>query len=204
MEKVFRKYLALSISILLLIPVYGFAKTKTYKHASEYQIGMLEMTIRKEFSNVETIAKTVTDRNLSSGNTLGFYILYTDAGFYRVQSPINKGLTYLSIVDSALDKKQSKNAKTYINKWFLDNVESGTNVVFAAECNKPNKKHPNDMVKCRFWFPDPDSTYHEYATIGDFTPFILGDGSNTKNTANVLCGTGTLKPEVEAQLCGTY
>lgn len=195
MKKVQRKYTALSITILLLIPAFGFAETKTYKHASEYQMGILEVTIRKEFSNQVTIAKTVTDRNLSSGG-MGFKILSTDAGIYRVEPPVNKGMSILSALGD-------KNPTTYHNKWFLDSVEPGTNVLFAAECKRPNKKHPNDTVECSFWFPDPDSTTHEYATTGDFTPFILGDGSNTQNTANVLCGTGKLKPEVEAQLCGT-
>jgi hypothetical protein len=73
---------------------------------------------------------------------------------------------------------------------------------FASECAKPNKKHPTGAVRCSFYFPDPDSSDHEYATLGDFTPLASGDGSNTQKTADTLCGTGKLKPEVEAQLCG--
>jgi hypothetical protein len=93
-------------------------------------------------------------------------------------------------------------AKTVHNKWFLDNVQPGTKVLFASQCGNPNKKHPNEAVRCTFYFPDPDSSSHEYFTTGDFTPFTAGDGSNTQKTANSLCGTGKLRPEVEAQLCG--
>ncbi|HEX4757778.1 MAG TPA: hypothetical protein VH308_07340, partial [Terracidiphilus sp.] len=110
----------------------------------------------------------------------------------------NKGLSFLS----AMGSNAYHPAQTFHNKWFLDNVQPGTKVLFASECGKPSKKHPNEPVRCEFWFPDPDSTDHEYATAGDFTPYINGDGSNTQKTANTLCGTGKLNPTVEAQLCG--
>ncbi len=36
--------------------------------------------------------------------------------------------------------------------------------------------------------------------MGDFTPLQAGNGSNVQKTADTVCGTGKLKPEVEAQL----
>jgi hypothetical protein len=182
---------------LLFIPALGFAKdAKTYKHASEYQVATLDKNLRVETGSDVTLAKTSTDAKLGAGGQ-GIHLLYTDQGNYRVEAPINKGLTILS----AMSSNAYNPAKTYHNKWFLDNVQPGTRVLFASECANPSKKHPNEAVRCTFFFPDPDSSDHEYATVGDFTPFAAGDGSNMQKTGNVLCGTGKLKPDVEAQVC---
>lgn len=183
---------------LLFFAVFSFAKgAKTYKHASEYQLAVLDQNLRVTTGTDVTLAKNMTDAKLDPGGQ-GIHLLHTDAGDYRVEAPVNKGLTILS----AMGSNAYNPAKTYHNKWFLDNVQPGTKVLFASECAKPSRKHPNDAVRCTFYFPDPDSSDHEYATLGDFTPFTDGDGSNTQKTANTLCGTGKLKPDVEAQLCG--
>ena len=127
------------------------------------------------------------------------HLLYTPQGNYRVEAPVNKGLSILS----AMGSNAYHPAQTFHNKWFMDNVQSGTKVLFASECAKPNKKHPNDAVRCTFWFPDPDSIEHEYATMGDFTPNLVGDSSNVQKAADTLCGTGKLNSDVEAQVCAT-
>jgi len=184
---------------LLLFPALGFANdAKTYKHASEYQVAILDENLRVLTGSDVTRAKNTTDAKLGPGGQ-GIHLLHTDAGDYRVEAPVNRGLTFLS----AMGSNATHPAQTIHNKWFLDKVQPGTKVLFASECAKPHKKHPNDPVRCTFFFPDPDSSDHEYETLGDFTPFGSGDGSNTQKTANTLCGTGKLKPEVEAQLCGT-
>ena len=182
---------------LLCVSALGFAEGgKTYKHVSEYQVATLDQNLRVETGSDVTLAKSTTDAKLGPGGQ-GIHLLHTDAGDYRVEAPINRGMTFLS----AMGSNSRHPAKTFHNKWFLDNVQTGTKVLFASECAKPNKKHPNEAVRCSFYFPDPDSSDHEYATLGDFTPFAAGDGSNTQKTANTLCGTGKLRPEVEAQLC---
>jgi len=186
------------VTALLLFPTLVIAKEgKTYKHASEYQVAILDQNLRVATGNDVTLGKSVTDAKLNGGGQ-GIHLLHTDAGDYRVEAPINKGLSIMS----ALGSNAYHPAVTYHNKWFMDNVQPGTKVLFAAECAKPSKKHPNEPVRCTFYFPDPDSSDHEYATIGDFTPVAAGDGSNTQKTANTLCGTGKLRPDVEAQLCG--
>ncbi|MGD0347379.1 MAG: hypothetical protein ABSA85_11515 [Terracidiphilus sp.] len=183
---------------LLFIPALGFGQSaKTYKHASEFQVAILDQNLRVATGSDATLARTTTDAKLGSGGQ-GIHLLHTDAGDYRVEAPINKGLSFLS----AMGSNAYNPPVTYHNKWFMDNVRPGTKVLFAAECAKPNRKHPNEAVRCTFYFPDPDSSDHEYATLGDFTPFATGDGSNTQKTANALCGTGKLRPDVEAQLCG--
>jgi hypothetical protein len=132
--------------------------------------------------------------------TQGIHLLHTDSGDYRVEAPVNQGLSFLSAVAPGLTNTSGTPA-TIHNKWFLDNVQAGTKVLFASTCTTPNKKHPNATVQCTFWFPDPNSETHEFETTGDFTPFIAGNGSNTDKTAATLCGTGKLSPDTEAQIC---
>lgn len=183
---------------LFFIPCTLFCQNaKTYKHASEYQVAILDQNLRVATGSDVTLAKNMTDAKLGPSGQ-GIHLLHTDAGDYRVEAPVNSGMSILS----AMGSNAYHPAQTFHNKWFMDNVQPGTKVLFASECAKPNKKHPDEAVRCTFYFPDPDSTDHEYATLGDFTPFAAGDGSNMQKTANVLCGTGKLKPEVEAQLCG--
>lgn len=185
--------------VLVAVPMHiacAEGVAKTYKHASSYQVATLDQNLRVVTGSDVTTAKTITDAKLG-GYGQGIHLLHTDAGDFRVEAPVNKGLTILS----AMGSSPYRPAQTFHNKWFLDQVQPGTKVLFASQCAKPNKKHPNDTVRCTFWFPDPDSTDHEYQTLGDFTPMNLGDGSNTQQTANVLCGTGKLKPETEAQIC---
>lgn len=185
---------------LLIVPALGFAKdTKTYKHASEYQVAILDQNLRVATGSDVTLAKTTTDAKLGAGGQ-GIHLLHTAAGDYRVEAPVNKGASFMSAMAAGMANAPYA-ARTYHNKWFLDNVQPGTKVLFASECAKPSKKHPNEAVRCTFYFPDPDSSDHEYQTLGDFTPYGTGDGSNTQKTANTLCGTGKLRPDVEAQLC---
>ena len=182
------------LAVLLLVAV-GHAQ-KTYKHASEYQVAVLDENARVGTGTDVTLGKTRTDAKLDRGGQ-GFHFLHTDRGNYRVEAPVNKGMSFMA----ALATQRGATPQTYHNKWFLDTVPAGTDVLFAAQCDKPNKKHPNDVVRCEFWFPDPDSDTHEYKTTGDFTPYMEGDGSNTQKAANVLCGTGKLNPETEKKIC---
>lgn len=169
---------------------------KTYKHSSEYQVAVLDQTIRLHTGSDVTAAHTSTDAKLDQGGQ-GVHFLHTDAGDYRVEAPVNTGLSILAAMNS-----NGGRAPTVHNKWFLDNVQPNTQVLFAVKCAAPNRKHPSDTVRCTFWFPDPDSDSHEYMTLGDFTPYVAGDGANTAKVANVLCGTGKLNAETEAKLCG--
>ena len=191
-----KTFIALLFTLVLCLPTYAQDKTKTYKHASAYQVAVLDQTVRVETGKDVTLAHNTTDAKMGGGGQ-GIHLLHTNTGDYRVEAPVNKGMSFLS----AMASDRYHPAQTFHNKWFLDNVQAGTKVLFAVECAKPNKKHPNEAVRCTFWFPDPDSTSHEYETLGDFTVYQVGDGSNMQNTANALCGTGKLNPATEAQLC---
>lgn len=199
--------LLFALSASIAPQVVSAQDAKTYKHASQYQVAILDQNLHLSTGTDVTAAKTMTDAKLSGGGQ-GFHMLHTDQGDFRVEAPVNKGRSFAAafaqgMANSNRPSWAQQQAPTIHNKWFLDNVQPGTKVLFASECGKPNKKHPNDTVRCTFWFPDPDSTKHEYETIGDFTPYLLGDGSNVQKTANTLCGTGKLNPATEAQLCGT-
>jgi len=185
-------------AVLLLVAPVALSAQKTYKHASEYQVATLDQTLRVATGSDLTRSNSGAEAKLSGGGQ-GIHLLYTDAGNFRVEAPVNKGMSLLA----AMATPRGGVAPTVHNRWFLDNVQPGTKVLFASECGKPNKKHPYQPVRCTFWFPDPDSTSHEYETIGDFTPYVPDGGSNVQRTANTLCGTGKLKPEVEAQLCSS-
>jgi hypothetical protein len=192
------------IALLMLAPT-SLSAQKTYKHAPQYQVAILDENLRVTTGTDVTAAKTVTDSKLGPGGQ-GIHLLHTEAGDYRVEAPVNKGRSFASALATGMANSNrpywaQTQAATIHNKWFLDNVQTGTKVLFASECSKPNKKHPNDVVRCEFWFPDPDSTNHEYATLGDFTPYLQGDGGNVQKTANTLCGTGKLNAATEAQIC---
>jgi hypothetical protein len=194
-ENIVMKRIAAIILMSLMLAGSAFAQ-KTYNHASEYQVAVLDESTRIGTGADATLGKTSTDAKLNGGGQ-GFHFLHTDHGNYRVEAPVNKGMSFMA----AMAAPGGTTPVTYHNKWFLDNTPAGTNVLFAAQCGKANKKHPNDVVRCEFWFPDPDSTSHEYRTMGDFTPYLEGNGSNIQNTANSLCGKGKLSASVETQVC---
>jgi hypothetical protein len=196
---------ALVLMSIGILSLNGQAPAKTYKHASQYQVAILDQNLRVATGSDVTLGKNTTDAKLGSGGQ-GIHLLHTDSGNFRVEAPVNKGRSFGLAMATAMANSDrpawaQQQSATIHNQWFLDNVQSGTKVLFASECANPNKKHPNDAVRCTFWFPDPDSSDHEYETLGDFTPFSAGDGSNTQKTANTLCGKGKLSPAVEAQVC---
>jgi hypothetical protein len=170
--------------------------TKTYKHAVEFQVAVLDETVHIQTGADATLGHTSTDAKLDGGGQ-GVHFLHIDNGDYRVEAPVNTGASILA----AMATPRYQVAPTIHNKWFLDKTPPNTQVLFASKCANPNKKHPNATVRCTFWFPDPDSDSHEYMTLGDFTPYMVGDGANTTRVANSLCGTGKLNPETESKLC---
>lgn len=124
--------------------------------------------------------KTVSGGNIqtcTSGQCLSTpvntYSVYfkVDNGEYRSGPPVAGGIL----------------TEPYIKPFFAANLRQGDKILFAASCDKHGS--------CNFWFPDPDNKGKEIHTIGQFqsrTP-----ESNTQS----LCGTGKLRPEIEAQVC---
>jgi hypothetical protein len=163
-------FVAVAIAVALLSPALGFGKdTKTYKHAPQYQVATLDQNLRVATGYDVTLAKTRTDAKLGGGGQ-GIHLLYTGQGNYRVEAPVNKGRSIgLALATGMANSNRPawarEHSSTIHNQWFMDGVSPGTKVLFASECAQANKKHPNETVRCSFWFPDPDSTEHEYATM---------------------------------------
>ena len=151
--------IAIVLAVLLLVTASH--AQKTYNHASEYQVAILDENARISTGADATLSKTSTGAKLDRGGQ-GFHFLHTDQGNYRVEAPVNKGVSILS----ALATPTGATPVTYHNKWFLDNVPAGTTVLFAAECGKPNKKHPNDTARCEFWFPEPGQYKSRVPNLG--------------------------------------
>jgi hypothetical protein len=68
---------------------------------------------------------------------------------------VNKGRSFGNALATGMANSNrpawaQQQAATIHNKWFLGNVQPGTKVLFATACAKPNKKHPNDTVRCTF------------------------------------------------------
>ena len=65
---------------LLLIPCTLFCQNaKTYKHASEYQLAILDQNLRVATGGDVTLARSATDAKLNGGSQ-GIHLLHTDAG----------------------------------------------------------------------------------------------------------------------------
>src|ERR1039458_10745777 len=105
---------------LLCVSAHGFAEDgKTYKHASEYQIAILDQNLRVATGGDATLAKTSTDAKLGPGGQ-GIHLLHTDAGDYRVEAPINKGATIVSaMVSNAYHPAKTDRKSTRLNSSHL-------------------------------------------------------------------------------------
>ena len=89
---------------LLLIPALRGANAKTYKHASKYQIAILDQNLRVATGTDVTLAKTTTDAKLDGGGQ-GIHLLHTDGGDYRVEAPVNKGSSIMSALASLISSQ---------------------------------------------------------------------------------------------------
>jgi hypothetical protein len=110
------------------------------------------------------------------------HYLQTAEGQYSIEAPSSVGESIGAAVVTG-------GAATFVNqRWFMDGLPEGSKVLFASKC-------PSGRRICDFWLPDPNRPGKEFHTMGHFWP-----GSSGSNT-QTLCGTGKLKPEVEAQVC---
>ncbi len=167
------------ISLLSLALVGSvFAKDKVI-----YQVGIFT-------SNTEVADTTLASGGgcgiggCTTGNTMQFAhnisMVKTSDGVYGIASPVSVG-------GGILVGMMTGSAPTLHKQWFMDNLHEGDKVLFNAKCDKHNR--------CVFILPNPDDPNKVYKTVGTFYPSV------SKTNANVLCGTGKLTPDVEAQVC---
>jgi len=93
-----------------------------------------------------TLAKNTTDAKLGPAARASICCIPTP-GLPR-RGSYQQGLTILS----AMGFERLQPCEDLPHKWFLDNVQPGTKVLFASECAKASKKHPNEAVRCTFYF----------------------------------------------------
>ena len=160
--------------ILIVLALAGSAMARDKK--PDYQVGTF-------VSGIGVDTGSVSRRGAFGGSTTestGFQSskVRTADGEYLIQQPVSGA--HILFGDPAVDGGHIR--------WFMDDLNKGDKVVFAALCNKRNQ--------CAFWLPKPDKPGKDYTTVGWFVPF------RAKTNANTLCGTGKLTKEAEAQVCG--
>ena len=99
---------------------------------------------------------------------------------YAIESPVSVG-------GGILLGMLTGSAPTVHKQWFMDNLHEGDKVLFNVKCDNHNR--------CTFILPNPDDPNKEYKTAGTFYPKV------SKTNTSVLCGTGKLTADVEAQVC---
>ena len=162
---------------LALIATAG-AQGKDKKEKPAYKVGTFSATTSVSdgrFSNANCTS-TFGCFGSTKDASHNVHLIITPEGRYKVQAPVDVTASLLII-----------SGPTVYKPWFMDNLHEGDTVLFIAECNKHNE--------CRMRFPNPDKPDKEIATQGKFDP------STAKTNATVLCGSGKLTPEVEAQVC---
>jgi hypothetical protein len=102
-------------------------------------------------------------------------------GVYTIEAPVSVGGTL------ALGMLSNGNSPTVHKQWFMDSLHEGDKVLFSAQCNK--------HYRCTIRLPNPDKPEKVIETQGFFSP------AAAKTNAGVLCGTGKLSADVEAQVC---
>jgi hypothetical protein len=109
------------------------------------------------------------------------HLVSTPDGIFSIEAPVSVAGTFL------LGMATNGNSPTVHKAWFMDDLHEGDKVLFSAACNKHNR--------CTIRLPNPDKPNKEILTLGFFFPAIA------KTNTTVLCGTGKLTADVEAQVC---
>ena len=109
------------------------------------------------------------------------HLVQTLDGVFSIEAPVSVAGSIL------LSMATNGNSPTVHKAWFMDNLHEGDKVLFSAACNKHNR--------CTIRLPNPDKPTKEILTLGFFFPAIA------KTNTAVLCGTGRLTADVEAQVC---
>src|ERR1039458_1381023 len=158
----------------LLVVSPAFAKD----HAQWYQVGIFSSTGQLSDGTFANCYGSGCN-SYSAGHNIHY--IRTQDGMYAVEAPISVGLSLLGALAT------EGNSPTIHKEWFMDQLHEGDKVLFAAACDKHNN--------CQFWLPNPDKVGKEFSTMGYYRP------DNAKTNTGTLCGTGKLKPEIEAQVC---
>jgi hypothetical protein len=164
---------ALYFAFILILASTAFGRYKPY------QVGVFVQPIaidagavtRRGAAGLSGRGSALT-RNLGHTNTL----VQTQEGQYSIEPPHRYGKETLT--GSSADQRK---------EWFMDTLQPGDKLLFSADCDKHNH--------CAIEVPNPEEPNKVSKTVGWFYP------NNALTNVTVLCGTGKLTDEVEAEVC---
>jgi hypothetical protein len=166
--------IVLLVFAAFLVALPAFAKD----HAEWYQVGIFSSTGKLSDGTFANCYGSGCN-SYSAGHNIHY--IRTQDGMYAVEAPISVGLSLFGALAT------NGNSPTIHKQWFMDQLHEGDKVLFAVACDKHNN--------CQFWLPDPDKAGKEFSTIGYYR------ADNARTNTGTLCGTGKLKPDIEAQVC---
>jgi hypothetical protein len=161
---------------LTLVSVPMLAKD----HSSEYQVGIFSAAGKLYDGSALLCGRYECE---TYNQKFDVHYLRTADGLYSIEAPNTMGGA--SVGAAIVVGSEPDNAP---GQWFMDQLHEGDKVLFASSC--PKKRNV-----CDFWLPDPNHPGKEFHTEGHFWP------DKRQTNTQTLCGTGKLKPEVEAQVC---
>lgn len=168
----------ISLSLLfLLLASFALAKDKP-----PYEVGVFLSSQRVDDGTYSSASCGSLGCNGSAYSAAhNAHLVRTQDGMYEIEAPVSVGGTLLLGIAS------NGFSPTVHKAWFMDNLHEGDKVLFSPVCKKHNR--------CTIRLPNPDKPNKEILTLGFFFPAIA------KTNTTVLCGTGKLTADVEAQVC---
>jgi hypothetical protein len=163
--------------LLLLLASFSLAKDKP-----PYVVGEFMSSQQVSDGTYSTASCGSFGCNGSAYNAAhNVHLVKTSDGVYSIEAPVSVGGTVL------LGMLSHGQSPTVHKAWFMDSLHEGDQVLFSKQCNKHNR--------CTIRLPNPDKPDKEFVTLGFFFPAIA------KTNTTVLCGSGRLTADVEAQVC---
>lgn len=166
-------------SFPLLVTSPAYAKD----HSKEYQVGIV---VSAEQLNDGSITRCQGSLCATSDSSNNIHFVRVPNGIYAINAPVDVSTSILNALGTMGTGGEDEVAH---KEWFMDHLQPGDKVLFAAKCDKHNN--------CSFWLPNPNHPGKEIGTDGYFHPNVANSNTQT------LCGTGELTPAVEAQVCPT-
>jgi hypothetical protein len=164
-------------AVLLLLASFAVAREKP-----PYEVGTFMSSRQVSDGTYSTASCGTFGCNGSAYNAAhNVHLVSTPDGIFSIEAPVSVAGTILLGIAS------NGNAPTVHKAWFMDDLHEGDKVLFSAQCGKHGR--------CTIRLPDPDKPNKEIRTLGFFYPAVA------KTNTTVLCGTGRLTADVEAQIC---
>jgi hypothetical protein len=165
------------VVLFLLLASFAIARNKP-----PYEVGTFMSSRQVSDGTYSTASCGSFGCNGSAYNAAhNVHLVSTLDGIFSIEAPVSVAGTILRGMAT------NGNSPTVHKAWFMDNLHEGDKVLFSAACNKHNR--------CTIRLPNPDKPTKEILTLGFFFPAIA------KTNTTVLCGTGKLTADVEAQVC---